>query len=532
MSNTSKIKYFKNLNYSPTKKAFEDKVSFYWSKKSISDLHHITNHFAKKNDVIFDPFFGSGSLMYAANNLDFDVSIIANEINELPLNFVKFSLSNFSKEEIQKSYNLFLVEFKKLSKFYDYKNFYYDEYVNIDKLIIDRNNQIDVKEFHLISSNKVKKLTNNIKNEIFQFNQNLYLKRFKKCKSLIKDLDIELLENSRIAIKKGMNLSDIFNPINFYVLKQLQSSLGKNFIFNTILASVLHLCRLTDLKSQSQFPFWVPKKNVIERNILLTIQKKFLSVIKNKNNPNKFKLINNFSKISSNNILLFNKPSQNLSNKDIENKTLDLIITDPPYFDQVAYSEYSIIWKHFCNFELNLKNEIIVSNRKTFISDETIYLKNLEKVFQICNLKLKDNGLCIVFFKDSKFSNIQKYLRIMNLANFKLIDTFHIKKKKFTYKQNTTKDTTVIGECLFFFEKGSNKFKKSKKLTKEIIKDFINEYFKNNNKSTLAEIYDNGLIMKLYENDRLDDFKHSKEIFNVMLENLVKINEREYGIKI
>ena len=38
--------------------------------------------------------------------------------------------------------------------------------------------------------------------------------------------------------------------------------------------------------------------------------------------------------------------------------------------------------------------------------------------------------------------------------------------------------------------------------------------------------------MTLYENDRLNDFKSSKEIFNAMLENLNKINEREYEIKI
>ena len=120
----------------------------------------------------------------------------------------------------------------------------------------------------------------------------------------------------------------------------------------------------------------------------------------------------------------------------------------------------------------------------------------------------------------------------MNFANFKLIDTFHLKKKKFTYKQNTTKDTTVMGECLFFFMKGSNKLKNTNKLSKEIVRDFVKNYYKTNNKSTLAEIYDNGLIMTLYENDRLNDFKSSKEIFNAMLENLNKINEREYEIKV
>ena len=136
-------------------------------------------------------------------------------------------------------------------------------------------------------------------------------------------MDKELLENSRIAIKKGMNLSDIFNPINL-CFKTTSTIIRENQIFNTILASVLHLCRLTDLKSQSQFPFWIPKQNIIERNILITIQKKFLTLIKNYNYRNKFKHTNNFTKISSNNILLLNKPSQNITNKEIIDNSLDL----------------------------------------------------------------------------------------------------------------------------------------------------------------------------------------------------------------
>ena len=103
----------------------------------------------------------------------------------------------------------------------------------------------------------------------------------------------------------------------------------------TLLSSVLHLCRLTDLKSQSQFPYWVPKKNIIERNVLLLILKKIESVVKNKEaNTLKLNLVNQFDQLKEQekSILILNKPSQLISNKDIPNKSIDCVITDPPYF--------------------------------------------------------------------------------------------------------------------------------------------------------------------------------------------------------
>ena len=80
-----------------------------------------------------------------------------------------------------------------------------------------------------------------------------------------KDYDVELIANSRIAVKEGMFLSQLFNPINFFVLTQFSKEFQNDSVMLTVLSSVLHLCRLTDLKSQSQFPYWVPKKDVVER---------------------------------------------------------------------------------------------------------------------------------------------------------------------------------------------------------------------------------------------------------------------------
>ena len=126
-----------------------------------------------------------------------------------------------------------------------------------------------------------------------------------------------------------MKLSTIFNPINFFVLSDFNKKFKKNKIMMTIMASILHLCRLTDSKSQSQFPYWVPKKNIVERNILNLIDKKIEELIKNKD-KNSLNLVKtkNFSELSKagKNIYILNKPIQKITNKDIPDQSIDILI--------------------------------------------------------------------------------------------------------------------------------------------------------------------------------------------------------------
>ena len=101
-----------------------------------------------------------------------------------------------------------------------------------------------------------------------------YQNRCLKLEKYKKIYDIDLLPNSRIAIKKGMKISDLFNAINFHVLNAYSKEFKSNSVMITFLASVLHLCRLTDLKSQSQFPFWGTKEGCCRKKCINFIKKK------------------------------------------------------------------------------------------------------------------------------------------------------------------------------------------------------------------------------------------------------------------
>ena len=78
-----------------------------------------------------------------------------------------------------------------------------------------------------------------------------------------------------------MYISHLYGPISFYLLQKICDKFKENELFKVVISSILHLTKYTDLRSQSQFPYWFPKKNAMERNILILILKKIKSLIKN-----------------------------------------------------------------------------------------------------------------------------------------------------------------------------------------------------------------------------------------------------------
>jgi len=541
MSSKQLDKKISELLSSDHKVSKKDPISFYWSRKDPNLLLNIIETFCENNEVIYDPFLGSAPILYSIDATKKNLSFVGSEINEMPISFMKFNLNKIEPIEIKNLQDKFLNFYQKHIHLYQYKNPLNNEEITLSKLIFDKNEQdISVKEFIFTNKNKVTQLD---KSEFDSYNKT-YKERFNFLSKKNESEDINLITNSRIAIKEGMRLSNLFNPINYYVLKEYSKEFKNDKLMLNILSSTLHLCRLTDLKSQSQFPYWVPKKDIVERNALTVIQKKLIDVIKNKTlNTLNLQLTNKFEdlKKSKKGVLIINKASQLITNNDIPDGSVDLVITDPPYFDQVAYSEYLKIWEHICHLEANLNDEIILSNRKVSPSSEEQYLDNLTKCFKVVSAKLKDDGLAIIFFKDSKPNNIYLFLKAMENSNFSFIRSVHIGNKKFTYKQNTTQDTTVGGECLFFFSKDKtlkSTIEEAKSISKDelldeiekVVCEFSKKYLEKNERASLGELYDNGLLLSLYKNNLLQKINNAKIVVDILNSKFNLQNDRNYTI--
>ena len=155
-----------------------------------------------------------------------------------------------------------------------------------------------------------------------------------------------------------------------------------------------------------------------------------------------------------------------------------------------------------------LNNEIIQSNRESFASDRDNYLKLMQDGFKVISDKLKENHLAIIYFKDSKLTNVFDFLRVLQNAQLEYLTQVHVSKPKFTYKQNTSQKSTVEGDSLYVFRKNSSLSEvlptnESLGKIEVVILQLVDEYLAEHGSSTASKILDNSVIPGLWRSQLL-----------------------------
>jgi len=489
--------------------------SFYWSKKSPAIAAAVYEVFLKEDGVILDPFIGSGSSLYGLKMLKNGHKFIGVDVNQLPIELVHFNMNQMDSTLVNKIVETIRTFILEKQEVFEYQLDDSGQPYVLKKAYINKTEfGYQATYFHFEKGKDKLDLTLE-SGEIFLKAKNEYEKRTNEHVRRNAELPNLLLgKNSRIAIKDGMKMSDIFSPINFSILSDYRS-ISENFQeLAIVLSSCLHLCRLTDTGSQSQFPYWVPKVDAVDRNILELLEKKAKELIKFTETsrgldiPIRAESFTELSSATGSAYLMHHAPVQNLDTFQIPDSSVDLVFTDPPYFDQVAYSEYLVIWEFFTGLATDLENEIIQSSRESFASDRDNYLKLMQDGFKVISDKLKENHLAIIYFKDSKLTNVFDFLRVLQNAQLEYLTQVHVSKPKFTYKQNTSQKSTVEGDSLYVFRKNSSlsevlSTNESLGKIEAVILQLVDEYLAEHGSSTASKILDNSVIPGLWRSQLL-----------------------------
>lgn len=489
--------------------------SFYWSKKSPAIAAAVYEVFLKADGVILDPFIGSGSSLYGLKMFKNGHKFIGVDVNQLPIELVHFNMNQMDSDLVNKIVETIRAFILEKQEVYEYQLDDSEQPYVLKKAYINKTESgYEATYFHFEKGKDKFDLTSE-SGEIFLKAKNEYEKRTNEHVCRNAELPNLLLgKNSRIAIKDGMKMSDIFSPINFSILSDYRF-MSENFQeLAIVLSSCLHLCRLTDTGSQSQFPYWVPKVDAVDRNILDLLEKKAKELIKFTETswgldiPIRANSFTELSNVKGGAYLMHHAPVQNLDAFQIPDSSVDLVFTDPPYFDQVAYSEYLVIWEFFTGLATDLENEIIQSNRESFSSDRDNYLKLMQDGFKVISDKLKENHLAIIYFKDSKLTNVFDFLRVLQNVQLEYLTQIHVSKPKFTYKQNTSQKSTVGGDSLYVFRKNSSLSEvlptnESLGKVEAVILQLVDEYLAEHGSSTASKILDNSVIPGLWRSQLL-----------------------------
>lgn len=496
--------------------------SMYWSQKSYNLADILIEEFTKPGDIIFDPFMGSGVTIIEAVSDKYNRNAIGSEINDVPIFLTKFTLDKIPDNALER-----LKEFS--CELHETRQELYGELCHechsngeISSIVFDKNNEIKIKNVNFICSNKKCKCksflnTNQIYNKM----------NYKYNIEVIKDE--ELIYNSKIAVSNGMRISDIFTPRNFKALDSIIKLKNTKYndiskVIDYILLSMLHLCKITDTHSNSQWPLWTPKMNCVEKNVFMILDRKIKKledyILQKKLNYTHSSETAFFLPGDKNKYKIVNCGAQNITEREIADASVDLIITDPPYMGQVLYSEYMQLYKPFLGFNYNLKDEIVVSSAPSRMKKENEYFDMLERAINVCGKKIKDKHYMAMYFHDSNLNVWNKLITITKSAGFEYISQIHVD-KTITLKNILSPKKSLNGDSILFFIKidNLNSTPTSNVWREEIEIGIVDEAKKMLSLGPLStpELYDNGLMEIIIQNGWLEPlsrkYKSLVEIF-------------------
>jgi adenine-specific DNA methylase len=130
--------------------------------------------------------------------------------------------------------------------------------------------------------------------------------------------------------------------------------------------------------------------------------------------------------------LLFCQDSSHLP--EIPDGSVDFVITDPPYYDNVHYSELSnffYVWLSQLVEDVHFRHELVPTEQEAIVNREMgkhheDYRRLLTHVFKECHRVLKESGKLIFTFHHSKRQAWWTVFEALTSAGFRIVDYFPV----------------------------------------------------------------------------------------------------------
>jgi len=231
----------------------------------------------------------------------------------------------------------------------------------------------------------------------------------------------DFVENRRILAFNGMKTSDLFTERNFNILCHIAEQFNtiadeeiKDAALLLLTASVAQCSRLIPFRNNlstggpawSVPGFWVPAQH-LETNPLVHLRarlKKFKKGLdSNKNNNSHFASV-----IKGNSLEELKKHKHKF----------DLIFLDPPYGDNVPYTEFSAMWNSFLKEQPNVDLDISVSDRKSRSDSWRDYSYAINSILEECTYSLKKEGHLLITFNNNDLKAWQALLNGLQRNGF------------------------------------------------------------------------------------------------------------------
>jgi len=433
----------------------------YWSKKPYTVTAEYIKHFTSENDIVLDPFCGCGVTNIEA--LRAHRKTIAVDINPLAIFIVRGIAKPTNVASMQKAFKILEEKAKKqINSLYEIECHKCKKSAIVTYFVWNGNKPSEAiyQCPYCKDKGKTRKIVAEKSKQIETEEVPFWYPK------------TEMIWNTRINIHRHTTVDALFTKRNLIALSVLNNAIETlpeteaketmRFIFS----SCLRLCsksaqRRAESGSVAQVPnLWIPENNRLEKNVWNVFRAKYLNAIEGKKLCNDS--IGKFYREAQNpeelkndkTILLLTQSATNLAS--IPEETVDYIITDPPYFDEVPYLELSLLWTSWLKLKLGkteFENEIVVSDspqrNKNFENYKALMRKAFSEVFRV----LKSGKWISVWFHNRKLKVWNALINILREIGFEIVNMIYQPHSLITFKQAKSPSGTLRGHFILNFRK-------------------------------------------------------------------------------
>ncbi len=433
----------------------------YWSKKPYNLVSLYIEKYSKTNDLVLDPFCGSG--VTVTESIRLRRRAIGVDINPTAIISTKMGLTHVDVKTLKKSFDFLRSEVEQeISNLYQTNCPKCGNTQAIATHTIWNGEQIDeiwVECKACGNSKAIKKPSAGDR-----------LAALEPIRPAAWYPTTLLLENSRINAKAGMRVCDLFTPRALSNLSLLLDKIRQ--IEDEQIKAVMEFCFSAMLPQASNMVFvirrrgktygtgesnetkaevgswvigyWIPSEH-FEIHVWRCFENRFKRILKGKQEVNhaipsyigEFSLFDDLEK-SQDGYLVQKGTATDLS--FINSNSIDYIFTDPPHGNRIPYLELSLMWNSWLNYDFDLENEIIISESKVRKKGVRDYEQRLKTAFSEMWRVLKADGHASIAFNSLDDDTWLSLLNTLLAAGFEIKEITPLEYSARSVVQDTRKN--------------------------------------------------------------------------------------------
>lgn len=391
----------------------------YWARKPHNVVAEYISHYSKKEDVVLDPFSGSG--VTAIEAIKLGRKAIAIDLDPMATFIIKETAMPIDLKTFEQIFKD--IEIKVKEKIY---GLYITNCAKCKREVI-----VEATIWEKDKPKEIRYTCNCSKGTQWKNLTDADLRRIKDIENKSipywypKD---ELIWNSRVNVREGEKVYELFTKRNLLALSMILNEIEKvenekirdllKFTFSSALAQASKMVfvirkrgrqtgkyeETKEVGSWATRGYWVPNE-YFEINAWNCFDERFNKIVRGKEESNnlikEYEEAKTFSELENGANILIKTFNMLELDKIIPANSVDYVFTDPPYGDAVPYLELDYMWSSWLKFSPAFEDEIIISDSPIRNKKTEIYERMLKAAFTQIYKVLKPGKYMTVTFHNT-----------------------------------------------------------------------------------------------------------------------------------